>query len=91
MKAALLLALLLLGGCERYRVLYDDPIRDSDFIRANNILAAKIRRAQLIAEIARINHVLRFTRTAESRIVLEQSLNDRTVELERLNVIVFAP
>jgi uncharacterized lipoprotein YajG len=91
MRVALLLALLLLGGCERYRVVYDSPLRDAEVIRENNILAARIRRAQLIAEIARINHVLRFTRTAENRIVLEQALNDRTVELERLNVIVFAP
>ena len=91
MKAVLVLALLLLSGCERYRVLYDDPIRDSEVIRENRILAAKIRRAQIIAEIARINRTLRLTRAIDNRIVLEQALNDRMIELDRLNMIVFAP
>jgi len=91
MKVILLLALLLLGGCERYRVLYDSPIRDSELIRENRILAAKIRRAQLIAEIARINRTLRLTRAVDNRIVLEQALNDRMIELERVNLIVFEP
>ena len=87
MRAFILLALLLLGGCERYRVLYDNPVRDAEIIRENNILAAKIRRAQLIAEIARINHTIRFTRIVENRIVLEQARNDLIVELDRLNLI----
>ena len=91
MRVALLLALLLLSGCERYRVLYDSPLRDSEIVRENRILVARIRRAQLIAEIARINQVLRFTRIVENRIVLEQVLNDRMIELERINVLVFAP
>jgi hypothetical protein len=88
MRALVLLALLLLGGCERYRVLYDNPVRDAEIIRENNILAVKIRRAQLIAEIARINHSIRFTRIVENRIVLEQARNDLIVELDRLNLIV---
>ena len=88
MRAFVLLALLLLGGCERYRVLYDSPIRDSEFIRENTILGSKIRRAQVIAEIARINHVLRVTRFAENRIVLEQARTDLQVELDRLNDVV---
>ena len=87
MRALVLLALLVLGGCERYRVLYDSPVRDAEIIRENNILAAKIRRTQLIAEIARINHTIRFTRIVENRIVLEQARNDLIVELDRLNLI----
>ena len=75
----------LLVGC-------DLTVRDrTDLLTVDTIIIARTRRAQIIAEIARINHVLRFTRTAENRIVLEQALNDRQVELERLNVIVFAP
>jgi hypothetical protein len=87
MRALVLLALLVLGGCERYRLLYDSPLRDAEVVRENNILAAKIRRAQVIAEIGRINYSIRFTRVVENRIVLEQARNDLVVELDRLNSI----
>jgi len=86
MRLAVIGLCFVLAGC-------DITVREprTDLLTVDTILIARTRRAQLIAEISRINHVLRFTRAAENRIVLEQALNDRTVELERLNVIVFAP
>lgn len=84
----ILVLVLLLGGCDRYRLTYDDPIRDAAIIRHNEILAAQVRRAQVIAEIARLNHVIRFTHNVENRIVLEDMLDLQRVELTRLNVVI---
>ena len=75
-----------MAGCE---VTIREP--RTEVLTVDTIMIARTRRAQLIAEIARINHVLRFTRAAENRIVLEQALNDRTLELERINAIIIVP
>jgi len=76
----LLVLLLLIGGCSR-EVVDPSPV-------STVVLQAQTRRAQVVAEIARINQALRFIRNTDTRIVLEGQLNERRVELDRLNALI---
>lgn len=70
------------GNCNGVREYVDPSPADTAAI------AAKVRRAQVIAEIARLNSVLSRLRVVDNRIAIETQLNDRRTELDRLNRIV---
>lgn len=67
---------LLLAGCWEQRT------------ASIEVLTAETRRAQVVADIAQLNWVLRHTGRMERRIVIEGILVERRAELDRLNAVI---
>jgi hypothetical protein len=53
------------------------------------MMAAQIRRAQVIAEIERLDIVLRRTRVVDNRIALQAAIDARRAELLNLNALLY--
>ncbi|HEX8836778.1 MAG TPA: hypothetical protein VF748_07575 [Candidatus Acidoferrum sp.] len=91
----LLFVLAAVTACtRREEVRWGEPVRVEPLVAPRavgpEVLAAETRRAQVIAEIARLSWVLRHTPAMENRIALELAISDRRAEVERLNALISA-
>jgi hypothetical protein len=80
MRAATIALTLLLAGC--------NLTFERDLAVEDTLMIARTRRAQVIAEIERLNVVLQRTRVVDNRIVLQAAINSYQSELIGLNSLL---
>jgi len=84
-KTALALSALLLVGCN---LSLQDQWYDRSVMATDTRMLAQMRRAQVIADIERLQIVLRRTSLIDNRIVIQSQINGYQSELNGLNTLL---